>query len=122
MPHVDYEVDYPKNFPLAALSDAGRIIRGGLIREEKACFKKDVWIVDGYVSLQVLGEPTDHPLIGAVPGDAVTIETEAECCDAIDAVVASQSGADGTVKAINPLTLLAIAQMLLKLWQEHKDK
>lgn len=132
MSHVDYEVNYPTKFPMDAITDAARIVKNGLIAEEKACFKKDVWIVDGYVSLQVFGEPTDHPLIGSVATTGFAeIQTEAEFCNAVDDLVKSQTPAvvaDGEgvqpvgAAAINPLQLLAIAKFLHDLWKQFKDK
>lgn len=124
MAHVDYEVNYPTKFPLDVLSDTGRIVRNGLIVEEKACFKKNLWILDGFASLQFFGEPEDHPVIGASPVGALpAILGETDCCDKIDAMVAANSGPDdGTVKAFNPAMFLAILQMLMKLWDANKDK
>lgn len=84
-------VKYPTDVPLDEIKHLVELIRGGDLVNNKAEFAKDAWIVQGFVLVTVLGEPSVGPFVGS--SALVTTKT-------LPALVSSDADAIAVLEAI----------------------
>jgi hypothetical protein len=112
---------YPPSLPVDCLTDIVNLIRSRQVAAEKAKFFNCVWTVQGYAQKLGFGDPDSEERFGAAPLE------DADCNQLDDCQVAlltykrevsdepqTFAAAEGET-AIDPLTVLAIIEMAMKI-------
>lgn len=74
-----FAVAYPDNVPFDSVREVVRIVKDGKVADERAAFGQHLWIVQGYVQSQVLGDgAAQQPnVVGAASPAPKLLEAEA---------------------------------------------
>lgn len=74
-----FAVSYPDSVPFDSVREVARIVKDHGLASEKAAFGQHLWIVQGYVQSQVLGDgAADQPnVVGAAAPAPKLLEAEA---------------------------------------------
>lgn len=74
-----FAVNYPDSVPFDSVREVVRIVKDGKIVAEKAAFGQHLWIVQGYVQSQALGDgAVDQPnVVGTAAPVSKLLEAEA---------------------------------------------
>ncbi len=109
---------YPEALPVDCLTDIVNLVRSRQVAAEKAKFFNCVWTVQGYAQKLGFGSP-DEERFGAAPLQEADANQLDDCAIALLSYKQEVSdeptfGAEGE-EAIDPLTVLAIIEMAMKI-------